>query len=389
MNFYKLPGYVLTIIARLKESGFEAYAVGGCVRDIVLGIAPADYDIATSAKPTEVAELFERTVRTGEMHGTITVLIGDRQAEVTTFRTESGYSDHRRPDSVVFVSELREDLSRRDFTINSLAMDADGAVIDCFGGVSDIKNGIIRCVGEPEKRFTEDALRMLRALRFSAVLGFEIDCETLAAIKKCSHLSARLSAERVQTEFFKILLSPRPETMENVIGLGLLNSFLSPKPIDLYPLSRIPADEKARLALFSYLLKQNGLIISVDGFLKDLRFSRVLVSACKAVASILESEYPETAADMKRLIVRYGYDAAACAASVSPDDGFRRLFDSVMSSGECFCLGQLAVNGDDLRALGYSGKSVGTMLSSLLEHVIDAPSENDRNILLNIAKKQF
>ncbi len=389
MTIYKLPEYVLSIMARLAKNGFQAYAVGGCVRDMVLGIIPGDYDIATSAKPDQIAALFERSVRTGEKHGTITVLIGDMQAEVTTYRTESGYSDHRRPDSVAFVSELREDLSRRDFTINSLAMDSCGAITDCFGGLSDIKSGIIRCVGEPEKRFNEDALRMLRALRFSAVLGFEIEPETLDAIKKCSNLSVSLSAERVRAELVKILLSPRPEALERVITFGLLNSFLVPKPIDLFVLSQIPADEKARLALLSYILRKNGLIDSVESFLAALRFSNELASVCKAAVNILENGLPNTAADTKRLLSRFGYDAALCAAKASAKEQFSRLLDLVISSGECYSLKQLALNGDNLRSLGYSGKTVGNILSALLEHVIETPFDNNRNILLNLVKKQF
>ena len=169
------PEFVKKIIFRLEAEGFSAFMVGGCVRDILMGRAPKDWDVATSASPGEVQRLFEKTVPTGERHGTVTVILDGGKAEVTTFRSESAYSDHRRPDSVTFVSDLKEDLKRRDFTINAMAMRADGTVMDYFGGGADLKAGIIRCVGEARERFEEDALRMLRALRFSAELGFEID----------------------------------------------------------------------------------------------------------------------------------------------------------------------------------------------------------------------
>ena len=380
-----LPEYVLSIIARLKGAGFASYAVGGCVRDIALGRTPADYDVATAALPENVAALFEKTVNTGEKHGTVTVFIGKNSVEVTTFRTEGGYSDHRRPDSVQFVSELEADLARRDFTINALAMDENGIIIDSFGGLSDMERRLIRCVGEPTRRFNEDALRMLRALRFSAVLGFDIEEETYNAIKACAPLARSLSAERVREELRKTLVSPRPETVGELIRLGLLSTFLTPKPLDLTPLTRCPNDENARIALFVFLLRREGLIASAGEFLRALRFSGETVSVCSKAAEIIARGLPKGAADMKRLIFSAGEGAVSCAAAAM---GEEELFSRVLSSGECLSLKELAVSGGDLLALGLEGRAVGETLLLLLDHVFETPSDNERNILLNIAKKQ-
>ena len=204
------PKYVRQILFSLQSRGFAAYLVGGCVRDILLGVRPQDWDICTSALPEQVLDVFPGSRPTGIKHGTVTVVIGSRSAEVTTFRSEGDYADHRHPSSVAFVGNLTTDLMRRDFTMNAMAVSADGLIIDPYGGAEDIRRGCIRCVGAPEKRFDEDALRMLRAFRFSSRLGFEIEPATLAAIGKKAPLAAGLAAERVSTEVEKILLTARP-----------------------------------------------------------------------------------------------------------------------------------------------------------------------------------
>lgn len=194
------------LIERIEAAGFEAYFVGGSVRDVLLGKAIHDVDIATSAYPEEVKQLFKRTVDVGIEHGTVLVLVGDEQYEITTFRTESTYQDYRRPDEVTFVRSLAEDLKRRDFTINALAMNRQGEIVDLFNGIADLQQGVIKAVGEPSERFNEDALRMMRALRFASQLGFEIEGETMAAIAHHHQLLSKISIERIQIEFVKLML---------------------------------------------------------------------------------------------------------------------------------------------------------------------------------------
>ena len=194
------PKHVKHIMITLQARGHTVCLVGGCVRDMILGVQPQDWDICTSALPEQVMEIFPHSRPTGLKHGTVTVIENSKSVEVTTFRSESSYSDHRHPDSVSFVGDLTADLSRRDFTMNAIAIHTDGLVSDPFGGMDDIKNKLIRCVGDPEKRFEEDALRMFRAIRFSARLGFAIEPETRAAISKKAPLAAALAAERVRDE---------------------------------------------------------------------------------------------------------------------------------------------------------------------------------------------
>ncbi|MEG1858561.1 MAG: tRNA nucleotidyltransferase [Pseudoflavonifractor sp.] len=218
-----IPPEVTALCAVLWGAGHSAYPVGGCVRDLLLGRRPDDWDLTTSALPEQVMALFPRTKPTGFRHGTITVLWGSRSCEVTTLRREGEYSDGRHPDAVCFDADLTQDLARRDFTVNAMALSPDGAVIDRFGGQADRAAGLSRCVGDPRRRFTEDALRMLRAVRFSAQLGFALEASTRAALPECAHLAAGLSAERIRREMDKILLSPHPEQMELLISAGLLD----------------------------------------------------------------------------------------------------------------------------------------------------------------------
>ena len=206
----QIPAAAQEIVEKLCEHGYEAYLVGGCVRDMLLGREPGDWDITTSAKPEEVKAVFRRTVDTGIKHGTVTVMMGKEGYEVTTFRIDGDYTDGRHPDSVTFTPDLIEDLKRRDFTINAMAYNRDRGLVDAFGGRKDLEDGVIRCVGAAEERFTEDALRILRAIRFSAQLGFEIEEHTENAIKKIAPNLVHVSRERVQVELTKLLISPLP-----------------------------------------------------------------------------------------------------------------------------------------------------------------------------------
>ena len=226
------PKYVRQVLVTLQSRGHLAYLVGGCVRDILLGVHPQDWDVCTSALPAQVLDIFPNSRPTGIQHGTVTVCVNSRTVEVTTFRTDGSYSDHRHPEAVSFVGDLNADLSRRDFTMNAIALPPDGLLADPFGGVEDIQNRVIRCVGAPALRFEEDALRMFRALRFSARLGFEIEAQTMAAIAEKAPLVASLAPERVRDEVEKLLLTGAPEKAYELISLGLLDAYLIRRPAD-------------------------------------------------------------------------------------------------------------------------------------------------------------
>lgn len=365
----------MDILKTLTARGFEARMVGGCVRDTLMRRRPNDWDIATSAAPEEIIRSFRRTVPTGIRHGTVTVLYGGGKCEVTTYRVESAYSDHRRPDSVRFTSRLAEDLSRRDFTINAMAMDAAGAVTDLFGGREDIARRIVRCVGEPEKRFDEDALRMLRAVRFAAKLDFSIDPGTLAAMESCAHLASALSAERVAHEVLGVLASRRPDAVWDMVSLRLLDAFISPGTGERTPLSPLPI--YARLAHWCLDLERGGYIMSTKDFLRSLRLDRRTIATASAAVEAVRSG----SKDFKRLLRDYGEAAVRAAYPRS-----RRL-RAVLRSGECWSLSSLAIGGDDAAALGFSGRETGDVLRRALDHVIDFPEDNEHDILCKLIKE--
>ena len=377
MNTIQPPKYVIHILNTLERSGYEARLVGGCVRDTLLHRRPNDWDVATAAPPEAVTELFERTVPTGIRHGTVTVLYGGSACEVTTYRVEGAYSDHRRPDSVRFTSRLEEDLSRRDFTINAMAMDASLAITDPFGGREDLSRRLIRCVGDARERFTEDALRMLRAVRFAAQLDFALDSAALEAIAGCAPLCSALSPERVAAELRAVLASRDPDMVWLMADLGLLNAWLTPRKGERTHLGALP--RCARLAHFCSDLSRCGSITSTDTFLRSLRMDTRSVKICSAAAEILASG----SRDYKRLLRDYGEDAVLASYPKS-----RRL-RAVLRSGECWSLASLAITGGELAALGYAGRELGEELRRLLEHVIDCPEDNRPEILCKLASERI
>lgn len=377
MNTIQPPKYVIHILNTLERSGYEARLVGGCVRDTLLHRRPNDWDVATAAAPEAVTELFERTVPTGIRHGTVTVLYGGSACEVTTYRVEGAYSDHRRPDSVRFTSRLEEDLSRRDFTINAMAMDASLTLTDPFGGREDLSRRLIRCVGDARERFTEDALRMLRAVRFAAQLDFALDSAALEAIAGCAPLCSALSPERVAAELRAVLASRDPDMVWLMADLGLLNAWLTPREGERTHLGALP--RCARLAHFCSDLSRCGSITSTDTFLRSLRMDTRSVKTCSAAAEILASG----SRDYKRLLRDYGEGAVLAAYPKS-----RRL-RAVLRSGECWSLASLAITGGELAALGYAGRELGEELRRLLEHVIDCPEDNRPEILCKLASERI
>ena len=386
------PKYVRQILFTLQARGHLAYLVGGCVRDVIMEITPQDWDICTSALPEEVLELFPGSVPTGIRHGTVTVVIGSKSSEVTTFRTEGDYRDHRRPDSVTFVSDLITDLSRRDFTMNAIALSADGMIADPFDGVSDIAKRTIRCVGEPKLRFTEDALRMFRALRFSARLGFTIEYDTMQAIEQCAPLAAELAPERVRDEIEKILLTTRPETMSAAISFGLMKKYVSGagwKTPNFADIADMPRKALTRWVAFAIMLRKYGYIPSARDFLMQLRLDGRTIRCCADAEVLLSQEPPRDDLGWKKMLNRYGVDTVTCAvqtyAVIYGIDREKEL-KNILKSGECFSLKHLAVTGDDLLALGLKGPELGEMLKFLLEYVMEYPDNNKREILLELAK---
>ena len=372
------PKYVLNILCALDSAGHRAVLAGGCVRDSLLGRRPSDWDIASSASPEEVLALFPRCVPTGIKHGTVTVLSGGGSVEVTAFRAEGGYSDHRRPDSVSFGCPLEADLARRDLTVNAMAMDAAGEITDPFGGRDDLRRRLLRCVGEPERRFDEDALRMLRTVRFSAQLGFEIEPRTLEAIRALAHLASGLSAERVREELLKTLRSPAPGLVWQLVDLGLLDACLAPgdasaprEALDVLPIY-------ARLAHFCRGLELGGYIMSTDRFLAALRFDGETLRRTASAVEVLKSG----SRDWKRLLRGHG-EAAVLAAHPK-----NRALRAVLRSGECWKLSSLAIGGRELAALGYSGPELGRELRRLLDHVIDCPADNRADILCKLIERK-
>ena len=358
------------ILNTLQRAGYEAYYVGGCVRDHLLGRPIHDCDIATSALPEQTMACFDHCVPTGIRHGTVTVLLEQYQAEVTTFRSDGTYGDSRHPDRVEFVRTLQEDLARRDFTINAMAMTQDHVVTDLYGGREDLERRCLRCVGDPDQRFQEDALRMLRAVRFSAQLDFEIEENTRQAMERRAGLCETLSMERIRDEMEKTLLSDHPERLQDMARLGLLNCCSPDKEQECHWLGKLPPVREIRWAGLCRLWPELDLVrLRLD--------KRTAQNAMKAG----RSAFPETRLDWKRRIVREGRDCVLLSAALCGKyDEIREM----LRSGECISLRELAVNGADFPEL--HGPQVGEILHMLLDHVLAYPQDNVREKLFQIYK---
>lgn len=384
------PKYALEALTRLEKGGHQAYLVGGCVRDIIMNRRPKDWDICTSALPEQVTALFTHSRPTGVRHGTVTVVVHGSSMEVTTFRADGDYLDHRRPQSVSYIADLEGDLRRRDFTMNAVALSARGEYVDPLGGRADIKRGVIRCVGEPGERFGEDALRMLRALRFAAVTGFEIEAKTMDAIVKNAPLCSELAAERIAVELEKTLISDSPQRAADMISLGLLCGIdgVRAKVCDITRVAVLPKNRRVRWAGACALLMRDGVIDEVKAFLKALRLDSATISCCTAGCALAGS-FPDSRAELKRLISRNGVDAVRCACAAVRVLGGKSWFSvlrEVLSSGECIDSDELAIDGNDLKSLGFEGRAIGDMLGRLLDHVIDKPEDNEKALLMELAR---
>ena len=403
----KLDSGAAALLDALHGAGYAAYAVGGCVRDSLLGLTPHDWDLCTSALPRQVLDRFgkEQCIPTGLQHGTVTVKYGGKLYETTTFRTEGSYSDGRHPDSVAFVPDVKEDLARRDFTINAMAYNAEEGLIDPFGGREDLARGLVRAVGVPHQRFTEDALRILRLYRFAARFGFEIDPATgQAARELCAHLDC-VSIERITEELTRLLAAPKPGTwMEPAVFAVVLPELFTPENaprfeaalaiIDTLP-EGLP-EVSARLAALLLPLGEQG----TRKALKQLRCSNALIEEVTTlVREAGLSPETEPAARMlqaKRLLGRLQPETvrrltALCAARTPERAGAFAALGAeaarLTEENACCRVGQLAVNGRDLMALGLPpGPGLRRALEALLEAVITGQLPNERKALLAAVK---
>ena len=386
----RIPDGAAKILRVLEDHGYEAYVVGGCVRDSLLGRNPNDWDITTSALPLQVKALFRRTIDTGLKHGTVTILQNGEPFEVTTYRVDGEYLDGRHPSEVTFTASLKEDLQRRDFTINAMAVSSEGDLVDPFYGMDDLNRRVIRCVGDPDIRFNEDALRMYRALRFSARYDFSIDELTKISIRKNAASAQYLAAERIRDELQKILQSDHTDRLNEIAEMHLLDRFCTTtKSIpDFTDLSKLKKHAHIRWAGFCHLLKHAGWIQSASQFLHALRMDNRTIKICSTCSLLLDTNPPDGRISWKKALSKYGTDSVECAAMITDwlqGTKYQKEVSSILRSGECFSLKFLAIDGKDLMEHGYSGPVLGEMLQFLLDYVIEHPENNKRELLIQLA----
>lgn len=438
----QMPEKVAYIIHTIQAAGYEAYAVGGCVRDSILGRTPDDWDITTSARPQEVKALFGRTVDTGLQHGTVTVMLGREGFEVTTYRVDGRYEDGRHPSGVTFTASLAEDLQRRDFTINAMAYSEETGLVDLFGGMEDIRRGVIRCVGNAEERFGEDALRIMRAVRFSAQLGYAIDGETERAVRSLAGSLRRISAERIRTELVKLLVSAHPDYLRTAWKLGVTAVILPEfdRAMDcqqrnphhcytvgehiLHSMLHIGPDRVLRLTMLLHDIgKPEVMTEDADGvrhfqghagageetarrILRRLKFDNdTMDKVCRLVRyHDYGNDVMPDGRSVRRAINRVGEDIfplflAVRRADLAAQSDYRRRekterleawergYREVLARRECVSLKTLAVSGRDLIEAGMQpGKQMGETLQEMLEAVLEDPARNTRESLLSLLK---
>lgn len=407
-----MPENVCRIIKVLNNAGHEAYAVGGCVRDTLLGRVPGDWDITTSAKPEQVKSLFRRTIDTGIQHGTVTIMFGKEGYEVTTYRIDGAYEDGRHPKEVTFTSNLVEDLKRRDFTINAMAYCEGKGIVDEFDGLKDLDNHIIRAVGNATERFTEDALRILRALRFAAQLDYDIEENTVKAIIELKDNLKLISAERIRVELTKLLMSNHPEKLQDVYQYGVTAVVLPQydsysektrrlvvsslqNAVKTYSAEKQPgkAEEYLRFAL----LLKDADEDRARKVLRELKFDNETIRCVTTLVANADSKPELSDSDIRRCIVKVGTDLIPILIRiwrVLPDadndyiDKFENIYKHVLSRGDCISIKDLAVTGRDLiNELGMKpGVELGNVLNVLFEKVLDEPALNNKVTLLKLAE---
>ncbi len=438
-----VPGKARHIVRTLQAAGFEAYVVGGCVRDSLMGREPEDWDVTTSARPEQVKALFPYTVDTGIKHGTVTVMLGKDGFEVTTYRIDGKYEDNRHPKEVIYTPSLREDLRLRDYTVNDMAYNDDKGLVDYYRGMEDMEIGVIRCVGVPEERFEEDALRIMRAVRFSAQLGFHIDSFTMRAIQKLAPSLVNISAERIQAELVKILTSPHPDYLRGAYKLGVTKIVLPeldhameteqnhPHHIYtvgehiLHSLKWVDSDKVLRLTmLFHDIGKPDTLTVGEDGITHFHGHARVSAEMASQIMHRLKfdndtigkvcrlvkyhdygNDCDPDPATVRRAINKIGEDVFPLLFQIKRADIYaqsdylreqkrerlekwQQLYMEVKEKRQCVTLKDLAVSGTDLIAAGMKpGKALGDMLQKLLVLVLENPFLNTKEKLLSEAEK--
>ncbi|SFC22197.1 CCA tRNA nucleotidyltransferase [Clostridium uliginosum] len=442
MNFkINIPKDVKLVLDTLINNGYEAYIVGGCVRDSVLGKSPKDWDITTKAKPDEVIELFKKVILTGIKHGTVTVMIGKEGYEVTTYRNDGEYEDNRHPKQVEFVSNLKEDLARRDFSINAMAYNEQDGLVDYFNGVEDLKSKIIKTVGEPKKRFCEDALRMLRAIRFSAQLDFDISNDTLLSIRTLKDNIKNISKERIREEFNKMLVS-NTKSIEVLKETGLLeyiipyinktydfeqnnpyhiynlyeHTLLSTKLIEnklylkltmlLHDLGKLKTKTSDENNISHFYGHAKESVLMAEKALKDLKYDNDTINKVTTLIKYHDSTL-KTKLSVKRMLNKIGEDLLRDLIKVQRADvlaqnpiyekdrilnlvNVENKLNDIIEQSECVNLKDLEINGQDLINIGFNkGKEIGQILNYLLDLVIETPNLNNKEILLKIAKNKL
>lgn len=438
-----MPRKVIMIINNLQLHGYEAYAVGGCVRDSILARRPEDWDITTSARPEEIKKLFRRTVDTGIEHGTVTVLVGKDAFEVTTYRIDGAYEDSRHPKEVQFTNRLEEDLRRRDFTINAMAYNDEVRLVDVFGGMKDLNHHLIRCVGDARERFSEDALRILRAVRFSAQLDFPIEENTAEAVRELAPTLENISAERIQTELVKLLVSAHPERIQDAYEMGITKIVLPEWDAmvgveqktphhkydvaqhTLHALKNVKRDKILRLTMLFHDMgkpsmkttDENGrdhfkghALVSEEiarKVMHRLKFDNDTIKKVTRLVCYHDYRMEATPKNVRRAMNRIGvelfpYYLAVRMADAKAQSPYKRrekieniiaireIYQEILLNKECINLRQLAVSGRDLMKLGMQpGRELGGMLTELLEYVLDDPARNEKEILCNYVKEKL
>lgn len=439
----EMPQAVREIIETLEGAGFEAFAVGGCVRDAVLGRVPADWDITTSAMPEEVKRLFSRTIDTGIQHGTVTVMKDHVGYEVTTYRIDGEYEDARHPKEVSFTSNLVEDLKRRDFTINAMAYNDRAGIVDEFDGIGDLEKGIIRCVGNPLDRFGEDALRMLRAVRFSAQLGFSIDEATKEAIAALAVNLEKISAERIQVELVKLLTSNHPDYLRVAYETGITavvlpefdaimncgqNDALHEETVGEHTLKSLLQVENDKVLRLTMLFHDFGKPMTCsrteDGvtrffghpdissemskeIMRRLKFDNDTTDKVRKLTAVHNLFIKNAPNRVRRCMAKVGKDLfpyflkvrranilawkeEAQEKALADLRELQDIYEGVLERGECVCVKELAADGKDLIAAGVKqGKQIGEILSDLLELVLEEPEKNTKETLLSYVKEVY
>lgn len=386
----KLPKNVDFILKELNRNGYEGYIVGGCVRDYLMGNEPHDYDITTSALPDEVKKVFSHTVDTGIQHGTVTVVIDKVGYEITTYRIDGEYKDNRHPEEVIFTDKLSGDLSRRDFTVNAIAYNPLKGYVDLFNGREDIEKKIIRGVGVPAKRFQEDALRMMRAVRFSAQLDFSIEDITLKALKENADLIKNISIERIREEFFKLLLSNHNERLDILLNSGMTEYFLPEilnRKYDYMKINFLSRDIVVRL---SYILSHIESK-SVNKIMKRLKTDNKTASAVTNIVKYVNYKINDSYS-MRKLINLVGENTLKLIEVIGALNNSDMIFEINMYNSvknDCCTLKSLALTGNDLMSIGIKGKEIGEVLNKALDLVMKEPDKNNREVLLNIIKEEF